>query len=191
MFRYWFVHNTYVWQFLNTRLVIFFRQISNEIADLRQRIWQWIQVHSSMNAVSKASIRFEAFFFGGEDCNNDTGLSPMATVVYRDVPKEREWPTQSFDIWFENVAERSIYSVHDRTDWKPMTATRNMFSPMSVVLSTTTRPNDGIVRLIDGDNRPELHFFPLAIGQRRNSVREQRMVRTNNNNYNIDIKTQQ
>lgn len=65
-----------------------------------------------MNANSKASIGFEAFFFVGEDCNNDI-ISLDKTVTYsRNVPTTtgREWtPDNRFDMGLiENVAESSI-----------------------------------------------------------------------------------
>lgn len=66
-----------------------------------------------MNANSKASIGFEAFFFVGEDCNNDDIKSLDKTVTYsRNIPTTtgREWtPDNSFDMGLiENVAESSI-----------------------------------------------------------------------------------
>lgn len=109
------VSATYIRQFLNAWLVVFFRQISNEIADLRQRVWQWIQVHSSMNADSKASIRFEAFFFDVEDRGKNDTVSLNATVKYRSVPL-RWWERtpKRFKTVFENVLKCPIYLEHAR-----------------------------------------------------------------------------
>lgn len=66
-----------------------------------------------MNADSKASIRFEAFFYSGEDCNNNDNLSFEETVGYRFdklTTAGRKWTTHnSFDMeLFENVTESSI-----------------------------------------------------------------------------------
>lgn len=66
-----------------------------------------------MNANSKASIGFEAFFFVGEDCNNDDIISFNKMVTYSrkvQTTTGREWtPDNSFDMGLiENVAESSI-----------------------------------------------------------------------------------
>jgi hypothetical protein len=47
---------THVRYFLYARLVVLLRQITDEITDLGQCVWQWIQVHSSMNTDPKAYV---------------------------------------------------------------------------------------------------------------------------------------
>jgi len=65
-----------------------------------------------MKADSKASIRFEAFCLGGEECLNDDGRAPAGLG----------WlpPRKRFDTGFENVAECSIKlcrkRVHDKAE---------------------------------------------------------------------------
>lgn len=65
-----------------------------------------------MKADSKASIRFEAFCLGGEECLNDNGGTPAGLGW---IP-----PQKRFDTRFENVAECSIKlcreRVHDKTE---------------------------------------------------------------------------
>lgn len=56
-----------------------------------------------MNADSKASIHFEAFFFGREDFNNDNNLSVNAMCGYRILQTGRKCTPQNFDMGFENV----------------------------------------------------------------------------------------
>lgn len=50
------MHYTHVKYFLYARLVVLLRQIADEITNLGQRVWQWIQVHNSMNTDPKAYI---------------------------------------------------------------------------------------------------------------------------------------
>lgn len=159
------VSGTYIRQFLNAWLVVFFRQISNEIADLRQRVWQWIQVHSSMNADSKASIRFEAFFFGVEDRDNNDTVSLNATVKYRSVPLR----------WWERTPKRlkTCWNAPYIWNMREDRMTTNVLSPVSV--GPTTRPNGGAARLKQDTLSPEqITFFLRMIEdrQRNDSVPE-------------------
>jgi len=66
-----------------------------------------------MNTDSKASIRFEAFFFDGEDGGkNDIDVSFDWTVTCSNVPavgQRAERIPECFDTGLENVARCSIY----------------------------------------------------------------------------------
>lgn len=66
-----------------------------------------------MNTDSKASIRFEAFFFGAEDGGkNDMDVSFDWTVACSNVPavgQRAERTPECFDTGLENVERYSIY----------------------------------------------------------------------------------
>lgn len=62
---------THIRYLLDARLEVLLGQITDEITDLSQSVWQRIQVHSSMNADQKASKRIWSFHWCSDGTHSD------------------------------------------------------------------------------------------------------------------------